>query len=144
MWYAYLSIRNPFSLGLYWKTARAAYPALYSVSLGFWWLPWCISFCDKNITVFSSRQVIDERILFWFFLHNALHVRVRQIFHNLKLHGLLDVYPSIHFMNKGSHFQRIYCQFDALKLFGLVWTANNELCRHISKLLVFLRSKISL
>ena len=74
----------------------------------------CIDCSSSNITVFGSHQVFDEIIPLCFFLHNALHVVVKQIIQNLILHTIVDVYPNINFMNKGlPKFQKIHVQLDS-------------------------------
>ena len=69
----------------------------------------CITCSYKNITAFNSRQVFDERISLWFFLHNAFHVGVSRRSKNLILHTIFVVYPSVNFMNNGlSIFQKLH------------------------------------
>ena len=55
----------------------------------------------KDITVLGPHQVLDENILWQYFLHDAFNLGVRQRTKKFILHKILEFYPRIDFINKG-------------------------------------------
>ena len=73
-----------------------------------------ISCSGRNIKVFSSWQVFDERILLYIFLHHEFYVGVNQRS------------PTLSFMNKGLYILKSLCNETHHKSFGLGSISVNE------------------
>ena len=95
-----------------------------------------LQFCKYNSFWFPPGflfRVFLLKDLVLIFLHEAIHVGIRQINQRLILHKIIDVYPHIIFMNKWlSIFSKIFmCDVTHQISFGLGWTAVNGFIRGV-------------